>query len=229
LQDAAAKAVALAKGVKLAGGEVSHAGAALDAISAMLKPSQRFVRGLFSGGTFCSEAQVIWLRHGINAYSNVPLNYDWKLKDENKSVEHTAIDLGSDEFTVGRPHPMIDYGVRIDRLQREAKDPDVACIVLDVVLGYGSHENPTSVLVPAIRAAKASAKQDGRELPIVSFICGTDEDPQHLTLQTEALAKEGVIFASGSTDAANIAADIAARMGSNEVAPDRRAQQGKGR
>lgn len=228
LQEAAAKAVALAKGTKAAG-ETSHAGAAVDAISARLKPSQRFIRGLYSGGTFCSEAQVIWQRHGISAHSNVPLNYDLKLKDENKSIEHTAIDLGSDEFTVGRPHPMIDYGVRIDRLQREAKDPDVACIVLDVVLGYGSHENPASVLAPAIRAAKATAKQDGRELPIVCFICGTDEDPQHLASQTEALAKEGVIFASGSTDAASIAADLATRMASNGAAPDRRAQQGKGR
>jgi hypothetical protein len=101
--------------------------------------------------------------------------------------------------------------------------------VLDVVLGYGSHENPASVLAPAIRAAKATARQDGRELPIVCFICGTDEDPQHLASQTEALAREGVIFAAGSTDAASIAADLATRMASNGAAPDRRAQQGKGR
>jgi succinyl-CoA synthetase alpha subunit len=226
LRDAAAQAVALAKGSTSAGGETPHTGATVDAITAKLKLSQRFIRGLYSGGTFCSEAQVIWQRHGITAHSNVPLNYDWKLEDENKSVDHTAIDLGSDEFTVGRPHPMIDYSVRIDRLHHEARDPTVACIVLDVVLGYGSHENPASVLAPAIRAAKASARQDGRELPIICFVCGTDEDPQHLASQTEALVTEGVILASGSTDAAKFAAGIAVRMASNETALDRRAQQG---
>lgn len=228
LQEAAAKAVALAKGAQASEVEVSHAGAVADELCSKLKPSQRFIRGLYSGGTFCSEAQVIWQRRGISAYSNVPLNYHLKLQDENQSVGHTAVDLGSDEFTVGRPHPMIDYSGRIDRLQREARDPDVACVVLDVVLGYGSHEDPASVLAPAIRAAKASARQDGRELPIVCFICGTEDDPQRLAAQSGALAREGVIHALGSTDAASIAADIAARMASNEAAPDRRAQQGKG-
>jgi succinyl-CoA synthetase alpha subunit len=180
-------------------------------IGASLQLSQRYIRGLYSGGTFCLEAQLIWRRSGIRAKSNAPLADADKLGDSERSSGHTAIDLGSDEFTIGRPHPMIDHGVRIDRLLQEAEDPSVACIVLDVVLGYGSHPNPAEVLAPAIVKAKAVARAGRRELPVLCFVCGTNEDPQSFETQRAALAQAGVTLVESSTRAAELASAIASQ------------------
>ena len=121
LQETASKAVALAgPGTTPHGKQESDALAAK--ICAQLSPSQRYIRGLYSGGTFCLEAQLILRDAGIQTYSNAPLADGRKLVDVEKSSEHTVIDLGSDEFTVGRPHPMIDYGARIDRLLKDVSD-----------------------------------------------------------------------------------------------------------
>lgn len=209
---------AAAKAVTLAGGTVTAAndGASrTDIVSEARKlgAEQRYVRGLFSGGTFCSEAQIIWRQYRIDAYSNVPLEPDHRLAEGAASREHCAIDLGSDEFTVGRPHPMIDYRLRIERLLAEARDPSVAVILLDIVLGYGSHEDPAGALAPAIREAKAAAARDGRHLPILCFVCGTEGDPQILSAQEDKLRGEGVLLASSSTAAARLAAEIAQRAG----------------
>ena len=225
LQETASKAVALAgPGTKLHGKQESDALAAK--ICAQLSPSQRYIRGLYSGGTFCLEAQLILRDAGIQAHSNAPLADGRKLVDVEKSSEHTLIDLGSDEFTVGRPHPMIDYGARIDRLLKEAADSSVACIVLDMVLGYGSHPSPAEVLGPAIREAKSVARAGGRELPVVCFVCGTDDDPQPFESQKAALEHAGAILVAGSTAAAELAAAIATQMAANESGLGRRAQQG---
>jgi hypothetical protein len=121
---------------------------------------------------------------------------------------------------------MIDYGARIDRLLKEAADPSVACIVLDMVLGYGSHPSPAEVLGPAIREAKAVAKAGGRTLPVVCFVCGTDDDPQPFESQKAALEHAGAILVAGSTAAAELAAAIATQMAANESGLGRRAQQG---
>ena len=169
----------------------------------------RWIRGLFSGGTFCAEAQIVWRRQGIFAHSNAPLDDAYRLPDEKMSLGHAAIDLGSDEFTLGRPHPMIDYGPRVERILKEACDPGVAVILLDVVLGYGSHEDPAGALAPAISEAKVCAARNGRDLSVVCFVCGTEEDPQRLSVQQEKLRACGVLLASSSTRAAEIAAEIA--------------------
>ncbi len=83
------------------------------------------------------------------------------LADSTKSIEHTAVDLGEEEFTVGRPHPMIDNDLRIRRLLQEARDPEVAVIMLDVVLGYGAHPDPASELGEAVEEAKMLAHARG--------------------------------------------------------------------
>lgn len=207
LYDTAAKAVALERGSAVA---TSAAVPPPEAITdgRFPGPNQRFVRGLFSGGTYCYEAQIIWRQYGIKTFSNAPLDASGRLPDGGASREHCAIDLGSDEFTVGRPHPMIDPSLRIERLLQEARDPSVAVILLDVVLGYGSHENPASILAPAIAEAKSVAARDGRHLPFVCFVCGTEEDPQVLSSQESALRGEGVLLAPSSTAAAELAVGI---------------------
>ena len=107
------------------------------------------------------------------------------------SQAHTIVDLGEDEFTVGRLHPMMDNDLRIRRLQQEADDPEVAVILLDVVLGYGAHPNPAGELAPAITRARVGAEEAGRHLEVVAVVVGTDEDPQGFDAQVQQLKAAG--------------------------------------
>ncbi|KXB01357.1 hypothetical protein AKJ44_02640 [candidate division MSBL1 archaeon SCGC-AAA261F17] len=178
-----------------------------------LESGQKYVRGLYSGGTFCSETMLI-LRELIgDTYSNVPLKPDLKLDDSNKSKEHTIVDMGEDEFTaeIDRPHPMIWHGLRQERIMSEASDPETAVILLDVVLGYGAHEDPAGELTPTIKEAKETAEKEGRSLPVVASVCGTAQDPQDLSDQEEKLADVGVIVMPSNAQAARMAALIASR------------------
>ena len=159
--------------------------------SQVFNPEQRYLRGLFSGGTLAYEALLILQEYLPAVYSNAPLNKAYKLANSLVSQEHTIIDLGEDEFTVGRLHPMMDNTLRLQRLQQEANDPSVAVILLDVVLGYGAHPDPASELAPAIAQAIAQAKAAGRHLEIVTLVCGTDEDPQDMTRQIQQLQQVG--------------------------------------
>ncbi len=168
-----------------------------------LKASQRYLRGLFSGGTLCYEAQVIWKEMLASpVYSNAPLPGGPALSDSARSQQHTAVDLGEEEFTVGRPHPMIDNDLRIRRLLQEARDPEAAVILLDVVLGYGARPDPAGELAPAIRQAKELA---GRELIVVTSVTGTEEDPQRLSAQVTALEDAGAIVCESNATASRLA------------------------
>ncbi|HXM80785.1 MAG TPA: acyl-CoA synthetase FdrA [Burkholderiales bacterium] len=195
LEEAALIAVALLKG-KSARAPTARA----KAPQMKLKARQRYIRGLFSGGTFCYEASALL----GDVWSNAPVDPQRKMKDVWKSQGHTLIDLGDDVFTRGRPHPMIDHRLRNERLLQEAADPEVAVILMDVVLGYGSHADPAAEMIPAIRKAR---KKDGPA--IVAFVCGTEEDPQGLERQEAALREAGVLLAESSAKAALLAAAIA--------------------
>jgi succinyl-CoA synthetase alpha subunit len=199
LEDAAAAAVSLAKGKQPARRSASKP--KLPALK--LKSNQRYVRGLFSGGTFCYEACAIL----GDAWSNAPVDPAKKIKDVWKSQANTLIDLGDDVFTRGRPHPMIDQRLRNERLIEEAADPEVAVILLDVVLGYGAHPDPASEIVPTL----IRIKKKGRSPVIVASVCGTDEDPQGLTKQEAALRDAGVLLEGSNARAARLAAAIAGR------------------
>ncbi len=162
---------------------------------------QRYLRGLFSGGTLAYEAQIILQAYLPEVYSNVPLSDETRLVDALESQEHSIVDLGEDEFTVGRLHPMMDNDLRIRRLDVEAADPEVAVILLDVVLGYGAHPDPASELAPAIEAAIRTAQDEERKLIVAAVVVGTDEDPQDLSSQIEQLKAAGA-FVEMSNDAA---------------------------
>ncbi len=152
---------------------------------------QKYMRGLFSGGTLAFEALLILQEYLPAVYSNAPLDDTFKMKDAVISEENCIVDLGEDEFTVGRLHPMMDNDLRIRRLKQEAEDPSVAIILLDVVLGDGAHPDPASELAPAIEKAIATAKAAGRHLEVVAIVVGTDEDPQDMGAQIEALKAAG--------------------------------------
>jgi FdrA protein len=164
-------------------------------------PGQRYLRGLFSGGTLAYEALLILQDYVPVVYSNVPLNEEHRLPNSMVSQGQTIVDLGEDEFTVGRLHPMMDNDLRIRRLQQEADDPEVAVILLDVVLGYGAHPDPASELAPAIAEARARAAEDGRHLEVVAIVVGTDEDPQGFDAQVQQLESVGVRVETGSDGA----------------------------
>lgn len=173
-----------------------------------LTTRQRYVRGLYSGGTFAYESVILLGAALGKVWSNTPVRNDDELSDPWASREHSVIDLGDDVFTRGRPHPMIDHRLRNERILREAGDAEVAVILLDVVLGYGAHPDPAAALVPAIDAARAVAAGHERELAFVAFVCGTDADPQDLVRQENALRAAGVILAASNAQAARIAASI---------------------
>lgn len=176
-----------------------------------LGPRQRYLRGLFSGGTLCYEAQQVLTPILGEVYSNAPLDKDYKLADSGKSKRHTCLDLGEEEFTVGRPHPMIDAHLRSERLIREASGADVAVILFDIVLGYAASPDPAGDLIPAIREAKKAAAKKGRKLAFVSHVCGTGKDPQGLSAQEEKLKAEGVLVLPTNALASRVAGWIAAK------------------
>lgn len=168
-------------------------------VQAKLKPEQKYIRGLFCGGTLCDEAMFAAIEYyEEDVYSNIHPDPAHRLEDNHVSKAHTFIDFGSDEFTSGKPHPMIDPSTRIDRFIQEAKDPEVGVIVMDFVLGYGSHPDPVGVMIPAIEKAKAIAKEDGRHLEILGYVLGTDEDEQNLAEQISKLEKVDVTISSSS-------------------------------
>jgi succinyl-CoA synthetase alpha subunit len=167
-----------------------------------MKPSQRYLRGLFSGGTFSYEAQVL-LRGMSDIYSNSPIKGNYRLDNYLKSQKHTLIDMGADEFTVGRLHPMIDFSLRKKRIIQEAADPETAVILFDIVLGFGANMNPLEEITPAIKEASQAAT--GRHLSFICSVTGTDSDPQNRSVVMRGLQEFGVIITDSNAAASRLA------------------------
>lgn len=181
---------------------------------------QRWVRGLYAGGTLCAETQVILRGELGRVWSNAPVADDGRLSDPLASREHTVVDLGADEFTVGRLHPMLDPSVRNVRMLHEARDPEVAVLLADVVLGYGAHPDPAGELARAWEEAARETRRSGRELVCAASVCGTDLDPQGYTQQVERLQAAGVVVAPSNAAAARVAAALCrGRGGRAEAGP----------
>ena len=140
-----------------------------------LPPAPGRVRGLYSGGTLCSEAAAIV-----------------------SGGEFT--DYGDDEYTRGRAHPMIDQSLRIEALQESARDPSVAVVLLDVVLGYGAHPDPAGELAPVIEHI---------DKHVIVALVGADGDPQGLDAQRERLEAAGAVVVRGNATAARLAKEAA--------------------
>lgn len=205
LEEAAAMAVEASTAAIPQRADLAAPRAAVKAARGRLAPGQRFIRGLFSGGTFGYEASFMLAERLGTIHSNTPARPEDRLEDVWKSVDHTVIDLGDDVFTRGRPHPMIDYRLRAERMVKEAADPEVAVILFDVVLGYGSNPDPSAELTPAIAEARAAA--GGREVILIASVCGTPGDPQGLERQEAALRDAGVILAESNAAAVRLAAE----------------------
>jgi len=221
--DAAARAIASAVGAT-----PPPASAVLDdqtvrTLAARLSPTQSYLRGLYAGGTLAYEAQLVLRTRGISVFSNAPLP-GGPMFDEGGNV---VLDMGSEEFTSGRPHPMIDARERRARLLSEAADPSVAVVLLDFVLGFGAAADPVGDLADAIESARRRASDDGRDLVFLAFVCGTAADPQDIGAQKQRLRDVGAFVLD--TNAAMV--ESAARLLSavEVVAPTAQARAGGAR
>ena len=161
-----------------------------------LTSDRKLVKGLFSGGTLAAEAQVLFLDQGVSVASNAPIA---GAMQDDALTGHVILDLGSDEYTKGRPHPMIEPAVREDEIIQSLGDPSVAVILLDVVIGYGAHPDPAGEVARVVSEVQ-------KEKPIVvASLTGTDEDPQGRKYQIEKLVDAGILVAPSNADAAKLA------------------------
>lgn len=181
-------------------------------LRAQLGKEQRFLRGLFSGGTFCYETQIILpkILPDVAILSNAPIDQANRLDNSAVSQGHSVIDLGEDEFTQGRLHPMLDPTLRNRRIVEEARDPETAVILFDIVLGFGVHPDPAGAAVEAIREAQSHLAKKGRTVLFVAHVCGTEGDPQNLRAQEARLRDAGVIVLPTNAAASRLAGFILA-------------------
>jgi FdrA protein len=162
------------------------------------------LRGLFAGGTLCDEAMAIAADALGPIASNVPFDDGLALTDGLDTTGHVFVDLGEDEYTRGRPHPMIDQQLRIDRLAVEASRPGGRVVLLDVVLGNAAHPDPAADLAPAVASAIAQAE----DLAVVVSLCGADGDPQDRDRQAAAFVEAGASVHLSNAHAARKAVDL---------------------
>lgn len=159
----------------------------------------KVVKGLYSGGTLAAEAGML---------ISEALNLEGLVKQEGyilHSHGYDVIDLGDDIYTQGKPHPMIDPEVRIQKIEKYAEDEQTGIILFDVVLGYGAHEDMVGALLPAIEAAQTKAKTAGGDLYFVATVCGTTKDPQNYQDAVDRLKAAGVYVAESNAKAVQLA------------------------
>jgi FdrA protein len=154
--------------------------------------AQGGIRGLFCGGTLCAEVQIVLMDHGLKVSSNAPVPGATE-----KGAKHVLLDLGDDDYTRGRPHPMIEPALRTEHLERALRDKAVGVILLDVVIGYGAHTDPAGLIAAVVRKSKK---------PVIASVTGTEADPQVYSRQVKTLRRAGVIVADSNAAAARIAA-----------------------
>jgi FdrA protein len=151
------------------------------------------VLGLYSGGSLAHEAVTIL----TDALGPIGGN-----AGDGGAEGHAVFDLGEEEYTQGRPHPMVDLEVRLGLLRRAAGDDRVGCVLLDVVLGHGAHADPAGGLADALAAA-------AQHRPVIAHVCGTAADPQDARRQEATLRDAGVIVVPSNAIAARLAARAA--------------------
>ena len=217
LRHAADVAVALARGEPLPASSATRADADLAAIehrAAAMASTQQDVRALFTGGTFCYEAQLAFHARGLRCHSNAPVEGALPFKGhiDSPMSGHVFLDLGDDDYTRGRPHPMIDPTLRDATVRTLGADPQVAAVLFDVVLGFGSHENPAAGLALALADAQHEAHRHGRTLALIGHVCGTDGDPQDRASQVKLLEGAGALIVGSNIEAASLAAHLAAHL-----------------
>lgn len=162
-------------------------------------PEEATVKGLYSGGTLASEAATL-IADALGLDS---------IQNEEGYILNTrgfqVMDLGDDVYTQGKPHPMIDPAVRVEKLKEVFEDETTGVVLIDVVLGYGSHPNMASALAPIIKESLEDAKETSRELHVIASVVGTEQDPQGYQRTVEILENAGIIVESSNARAVRLA------------------------
>lgn len=206
MEQAAMKAAELSLGHPVALSDTYFDPAPVERFQKQRRPEQKHVRGIFGGGTVCDEAMVTFRALGIPIRSNIPLSEEEALLDIHRSEGNAFLDMGDDYFTKGKPHPMIDPGLRNKRIVADALLPDTAVMLVDVELGYGSHPDPVGVLLEAVHEVKEKLKE--REVLWIASVIATPEDPQGYTQQMQMLVDAGFVVTLSNVRAARLAASI---------------------
>lgn len=181
---------------------------AFDAAVDDLDPTRKRVRGLFTGGTLCSEAALELGRTVESVRSNVGIGE--ALSDPLSPNGNAFVDFGTDELTSGRPHPMIDPSLRNEHLGAALRDETVGVVLLDVVLGHGAHSDPAGTVAEVVSEADT-------EVPVVASVCGTAADPQDRNAQIRTLEEAGVYVAESNVAAARLAARAVDALGGEQL------------
>ncbi|HMK09769.1 MAG TPA: hypothetical protein VK449_12135 [Anaerolineales bacterium] len=171
-------------------------------------PRQRYLRGLFAGGTLCYQSQQILSRAGQAVFSNAPLRPEGRLAAADPSREHTLIDMGDEAFTLGRLHPMIDGSLRRQRVVAESLDPTVAILLLDFVLGRNASADPVGDVLEGIEEGQRRRPPADGRLAIVASVCGTEDDPQDMRRQVDRLRDLGAAVFSSNARATAFCLDL---------------------
>ena len=170
---------------------------------AKLPLERKYFRGLYCGGTFTEEGLLYFSRHNKNIllHSNLSNKYAEKLADSHKSVGHTILDMGAEDFTAEAPHPVFNPELRLKRLREELKDPEVGVVLLDFITGPGVARDPIGSHAKEIKKLRDS----GLPVIFIANICGSDNDPQNIKEKVKLLKDAGVIVTGSNYESAKIA------------------------
>lgn len=168
------------------------------------KHNDKYICGLYCGGTLCSEAYYYIRNRLENVHSNIAKVEEERMKDVFALDSNILLDLGDDVFTNGRPHPMIDPTIRLERIIEACKQPTTGVVLLDFELGYGSHDDPVGATIETI----IEGKKINPEVRFVAYVCGTDLDYQNKRQSEKLLTDAGCIVAESNIDAVMTACEL---------------------
>lgn len=183
LDEAARLAVGLVRGEEIKEGKVD-----VDDSQFFGAEEKKTIKAYYSGGTLAGEAAML-IKDALNLKVPPQKAEGFMLKMDG----HIVVDLGDDVYTQGKPHPMIDPAKRIECMQDAIDDASTGVILLDIMLGYGSHEDMAGALLPSIVELRDKAKAEGRKLFFVATVCGTRRDFQSYDEAVSKLKEAGVI------------------------------------
>lgn len=183
LDEAARLAVGLVRGEEIKEGKVD-----VDDSQFFGAEEKKTIKAYYSGGTLAGEAAML-IKDALNLKVPPQKAEGFMLKTDG----HIVVDLGDDVYTQGKPHSMIDPAKRIECMQDAIDDASTGVILLDIMLGYGSHEDMAGALLPSIVELRDKAKAEGRKLFFVATVCGTRRDFQSYDEAVSKLKEAGVI------------------------------------
>ena len=215
LEDAAQKAVSVLRGQPVndfAGFSLPEEQIDLivENAAAKLKSDQTELRALFTGGTLADEAMKL-LGEDYKIYSNIPLSPEMAIANLPEGRGHICLDLGEDEFTRGRPHPMIDPQTRTEFFESHV-DGQTAVILVDVVLGFGSHKDPAGAVAESVREIRQRLSDEGKDVVVIASVCGTDLDSQNLNKSVTTLEEAGILVMPSNAQAVRLTDRVMQRM-----------------